>query len=242
MITEKISDKSKSHSIWNTILDWFYPPVCAGCGRISFLFCEDCLENFRQGMNVAQKEKINERRYYAGLKVEEGKRLLTQLDFLHLHRGVAARMVRALKYDQNQEIGQVLGTLLGEVFLLNDWEIDVVVPVPLGTQRLHQRGYNQAGLIAKGFCEITGLTIEENGLQRKKETRTQVGLDINQREVNMLEAFIADSTLIKGKKILLIDDVLTTGATLRSCAVALMEGGATGVSAMTITSATMADA
>jgi ComF family protein len=241
MITEQKSVKNKSHSSWNTILDWFYPPGCAGCGRISFLLCDDCLHTFKKGMRTAENVKKNERRYFAGLKAENGVRLLSNIDFLNLHQGVAASLVRALKYHQNQEIGKVLGGLLGEAFLQKAWEIDVVMPVPLGTQRLFERGYNQASLIAYGFSEKTGLPILENGLMRKKETRTQVGLDITQREMNMLEAFMAEKSFVEGKKILLIDDVLTTGATLRSCAVALMEGGATEVSAMTVTSATMAD-
>ena len=239
MTTENISDKQKSHSIWNSILDWFYPPVCAGCGRISFLLCEDCLQAFEEGKLVANRTKKNERRFYAGLKVEEGQRLLTELDFLNLHQGVAANLVRAVKYNANQEMGVLLGTLLGEAFCSNDWKVDVVMPVPLGTVRLQERGYNQASLIADGFCEKTGLLLDKKSLLRKKETRSQVGLDINQREANMLEAFVAEGSLIDGKKILLIDDVLTTGATLRSCAVALLEGGATQVSALTITSATI---
>lgn len=240
MITEEISDKKKNNTLLHVLLDWFFPPACAGCGRIGFLLCPECAAGFEKGFEKAQTAQKNERRYYTGLKADEGERLLTELAFLGLHQDELAQAVRELKYHQNDAIGPVLGELLAEAFFNLGWQVDVVMPVPLGEKRLRRRGYNQAELIARGFCAQSDLPLACDCLTRKKETRSQVGLDITQREVNMQNAFIAEGSLINGKQILLIDDVLTTGATLRSCAAALLEGGAASVMAMTITSATVA--
>ena len=241
MITQETPDTKRNNQFLNLLLDWVFPPVCAGCDRISFLICPDCEKILFEIIEESVCYKNNELRYYASLKVEEEMRLLDELDFLGIHRNELAKCVRALKYHHNLEIGKVLGQYLGDAFLDKKWEIDLVVPVPLGEKRILSRGYNQAEIIAEGFCEKTGLQIDKVSLRRKKETRTQVGLNIKQREKNMLDAFVADGSLIKDKSILLIDDVLTTGATLRSSALALRKGGAKAVLAMTISSGTVSD-
>lgn len=226
--------------IISILLDWFFPPSCAGCGRISFLWCPSCEEKLFKAMQVAMREKENEKRFYISLQVEEEFRLLDDLDFLTLHKDEVSNAIRSLKYNKNFDMGLIFGKYLKELYDEKNWHIDYVIPVPLGKKRFQERGFNQAEILAKGFCDCTNLSLNTDCLQRKKETRTQVGLNITQREENMQTAFFVESLKVKNKNILLIDDVLTTGATLRACASALLDGGANSVVALTVTSGTFA--
>jgi ComF family protein len=112
--------------------------------------------------------------------------------------------------------------------------VDLVVPVPLGKERIKERGYNQVGLVAMPLALINHWQYKPRALVRTRETRTQVGLSIVERRENVCGAFRGDPALILGSKILLIDDVATTGATLSSCAAALMDAGAKSVYALTL--------
>jgi ComF family protein len=111
---------------------------------------------------------------------------------------------------------------------------DTVIPVPLSAQRLRERGYNQAGLLARGFAELAGLTFLPRGLERRRETRSQVGLSADERRSNVAGAFTAQARRIGGRSVLLIDDVCTTGATLMACAEALHSAGARQVWGLTL--------
>ena len=111
---------------------------------------------------------------------------------------------------------------------------DVIVPVPLHTARLRERGYNQASLLAHEMACRVGLTLNEQTLVRRRATASQVKLDARQRKENVRDAFRCSDDTLAGKQVLLIDDVCTTGATLAACAVALHEGGARSVQALTL--------
>ncbi|MFL7794769.1 MAG: ComF family protein [Anaerolineae bacterium] len=111
---------------------------------------------------------------------------------------------------------------------------DVIVPVPLHADRLRERGYNQAALLARELARQADLAIDEQVLVRKRATAPQVKLDANQRKENMRDAFCCPDDSLAGKRILLIDDVCTTGATLEACAAALLESGAHSVQALTL--------
>jgi ComF family protein len=112
--------------------------------------------------------------------------------------------------------------------------VDVVVPVPLHTARLRERGYNQAALLARELAQQAGLPIDEGTLVRKRATAPQVELNAKQRKENVHGAFYCSGNALTGKRVLLIDDVCTTGATLEACAVALYENGARSVQALTL--------
>jgi ComF family protein len=114
------------------------------------------------------------------------------------------------------------------------WDIDLVVAVPLGVARLKERGYNQAALIARPFALQTCIEYSSRGLKRVRETRSQVGLSFDQRQDNVVNAFSANQGIVNKKRILLIDDVATSGATLNSCGAALYGAGAREVYAMTV--------
>ena len=114
------------------------------------------------------------------------------------------------------------------------WTADLVVPVPLSRKRYKERGYNQIALVARPFSLQMGLKYSSRVLIRKKHTLSQVGLSALERKKNVEGGFGADANLIKGKLILMMDDVATTGSTLAAAASALVDSGASRVYALTL--------
>lgn len=110
----------------------------------------------------------------------------------------------------------------------------MIIPVPLSRLRLAERGYNQAAMLAFPFSLLLEKKYQPSALKKIVETRTQVGLNIAERNTNMKNAFKANPDIVSGKSILLIDDVMTTGVTLNECARALLEARATEVNALTL--------
>lgn len=149
-----------------------------------------------------------------------------------LYLGTARRLIHLLKYEQVLPLGPYLARQLYQLPLP---EFDVIVPVPLGRMRRRQRGYNQAEEIARGLARLRGVKCAPQWLRRKKETRSQAGLGIAEREQNVQDAFSSPRTgALNGKRILLVDDVLTTGATVRAAAAALKASGALAVHVVTV--------
>jgi ComF family protein len=148
-----------------------------------------------------------------------------------------SRVIQALKFDGRQNLARLLGPLLASTFL-ESWspgEIDVVVPVPLHPRRRRERGYNQAALLARAMARITGLQCCNRALQRARDTLPQVGLTNPERSRNLKNAFVCPRpALIQGTRVLLIDDVMTTGSTVASASTALLEAGAVRVSVLTV--------
>lgn len=113
------------------------------------------------------------------------------------------------------------------------WTIDLIVPIPLGKRRLKERGYNQVGMIARPLAMALDVKYAPNGLMRRKETRSQVGLTKSERRDNVRDAFVTGIE-VEGMNILVMDDVSTTGSTLSSSAEALLSSGAREVYALTV--------
>lgn len=143
-------------------------------------------------------------------------------------------VLHSLKYHQNIGLGQTLAESIAPVLNQLNWPIQGVIPIPLSEDRQRERGYNQAGLIARPAAQLLGLDYLPLGLHRSRHTRSQVGLTIVERERNVKKAFQADPGLVSAKNILLVDDVCTTGATLTDAARALSEAGAKSVYAFTV--------
>jgi ComF family protein len=138
-----------------------------------------------------------------------------------------------LKYRRDVSMGDAFASQMMPFVRSLNWKIDVVIPVPLGRQRLKERGYNQVGMIAKPLALALGMRYAPDGLMRRKETRSQVGLTKVERKANVQNAFQAGVGM-NGKSILIMDDVSTTGSTLSAGAEALYSAGATHVYALTV--------
>ena len=153
------------------------------------------------------------------------------------HDGLLQHLLHQLKYNNNREVGRYLGEKLAYGLKKTDWVagIDMIVPVPLHRSRLLERGYNQSELIADGMAKVLDKPVVAHVLLRKRHTESQTKKTREERLNNMSDAFVVpDPAPVRGKHILLIDDVLTTGATLEACALTLLAIDGVSVSIATI--------
>lgn len=223
------------------ILDFIYPSglSCIMCSKEIFednsYFCEDCYKNLPhlEG-NLCKRcsDPIVSGDYCEHCKGKDFfcSRILSPF----VYDGFIKMSVHELKFSGNKFFAEVLGTYMAREFLKHDTKCDIIMPVPLCEERLKKRKYNQAKLIADKFCEITTLPIDINTLVRCKNTPPQARLTFKERRENIKGAFnVIDKSKVKGKTILLIDDVYTTGSTLNECAKTLIKSGAKNVIAMT---------
>ncbi|MCE2503877.1 MAG: ComF family protein [Chlorobi bacterium] len=146
------------------------------------------------------------------------------------------QLIHAIKYKGCYPLAEEMGVELGLALkaFVEFSQIDLVLPVPLHRAKLRERGYNQAEFIARGFSRAHNIELMSNGLKRIRHTRSQTQLSAQQRAVNISNAFTVTVKDTAGAKILLCDDVFTTGATLNACADVLLNAGAQSVIAATI--------
>lgn len=149
-------------------------------------------------------------------------------------QGAGLHMLHAIKYGGRRALARAAGRVLGEVLAERGMECDVLVPVPIHRARLRERGYNQAALIAEGMSfALQRPTMQ--ALERRRYTGTQTSLGAMDRLRNLRDAIgLRVDANLRGSRVLLVDDVLTTGATLQACALPLIEGGARRVDVATL--------
>ncbi|WP_167013855.1 ComF family protein [Chitinophaga sp. Cy-1792] len=137
------------------------------------------------------------------------------------------QLIHLFKYKNRQDIALYMGRKMGHMLLQSEWlyEIDALIPVPLFPGKERQRGYNQATLLCQGIAAITGKSIWTDVLRREKYTNTQTRKGRVSRWDNVSDVFNVSKSL-KGNHLLLVDDVITTGATTEACCLALQKAGA----------------
>jgi ComF family protein len=140
-------------------------------------------------------------------------------------------VIQRFKYDGLFALARPLGKLMVQKWPEWAQPLDVIVPIPLHPQRQRSRGFNQAQLLAHHLGPSVGIEINDRVLRRMRYTKPQIGLSPLKRKENVWEAFAANPAGVRGKNILLLDDVFTTGATTTSAANTLLEAGAKSVSA-----------
>jgi ComF family protein len=140
--------------------------------------------------------------------------------------GALKTAIHRFKYSHLRPLAAPLGRLASDYLSNHRLPVDTVVPVPLHSRRLRERGYNQAALLAGEIGRTTEMTVVDDVLQRVRGTSPQVGLNAAQRRENVRGAFQCTNTSLRDRRVLLVDDVCTTGATMESCSMALREAGA----------------
>ncbi len=215
--------------LWEA-LDWLYPPNCGGCGASGVRWCKDCtqktVEIMPQICPICGNPNLNNE------TCERCKALppfYTSLRAYSVFGGSIREAIHKLKYQRDIGLGSALAPLMINSIIKLNWSLDLITSVPLGLVRFKERGYNQANLLARPIALFLNIPFSSHALSRTRETRTQVGLSVVERMENMSGAFQAKEQLVKGKTILVVDDVATSGATLNACAKALLEVGASRV-------------
>lgn len=206
------------------LVDLLFPRVCAVCGNSLVegekYICSACLSDFPFTERSCGTEDVILGMYSPLIRPRQ----LYSL-FYYSKYSDYRRLVYAVKYHSHQKLAQYLGRMLGER-IPPDCGIDGIIPVPLHPRRERQRGFNQAFQIALGVQEVTGLEIYSGVLDRIKNNVTQTGKNTGERRENVKNIFkLRDPKQIAGKHILLVDDVITTGATLGACMLALETAG-----------------
>ena len=221
---------------WQALLDLLYPDPCRACGLILLeteaIICTDCRINLPRTnshcviipeLGLRFTGKVVVENVYAFLKFERA--------------GKVQRLLHQLKYNNQPEVGKTLGQLYGAE--LNAASVgvtfDLIVPVPLHPKKLAQRGYNQSDAFAEGLAESLGVAWSSGALARRKYTQTQTGKNRVERFENVAGIFeVIDSKAIENQRIALVDDVMTTGATLESAVGELLQKGAKSVTIITL--------
>ncbi len=220
----------------NNFSHLLYPHNCEGCGTDvlnddSYL-CAKCMHDMPVTGFVANADNPVEQSFYGRLKVEAA------ASGFYFHKdGLVQHLVTLLKYKNNQEMGIYLGKLIGnQLSTINRFDdVDVLVPLPLNNRKEAKRGYNQSTLICEGISQTWSKPICTDAVERTIFTQSQTNKTRIDRWQNMEGVFaLANADSIASKHVLLIDDIMTTGATLEACGYEILQAPNTKLSIITV--------
>lgn len=223
---------SQQVSLLQDFISLFFPNTCVGCGdslpRGTSFVCPSC----QVDLPKTENHKIEVPEFEQKLRgLISFKHVLVYLHFQK--EGVVQKLMHELKYDHKPELGELLGRWYGAELKDGGYgsEFDIVVPVPLHKSKLRSRGYNQSEHFAIGLAEALDIACVPHGLVRNRANETQTRKNRQERWKNVEALFsVSDPPQIEGKRVLLVDDVLTTGSTLLACGEALLEAQPTSIS------------
>ena len=217
-----------TNRLTSPFLDFLYPPVCIACNRPvpdgKQKVCNECWKAIplvTEHFPLYQETRAK--------LLSEGCISDLVTCFIFEKEGPFQHIAHALKYKENKSIGVDLGMRIGEALKKSGIEVDIIIPVPLHRIKHRERGYNQSEFIARGIGSVIGKPVVSSAVRRRHHTQTQTKLNIEERHKNMEHAFeltLHSSDILSGKRCLLVDDVITTGATMNSCAQVIFSTGA----------------
>lgn len=218
------------------LLKLIFPELCYGCNNLLLLnedfICVHCRHDLPLTKHHEIQNNDTTKKFYGIINLEFGASML----YFH-KKGIVQKLIHNLKYKGKQEIGSLLGEWYGNdlknIELLKS--IDYIIPVPLHPKRLKERGYNQVDGFCESISKITQIPYNKELLIRTKYNKTQTKKSKNERQENVLNIFDVNfSEKDHGKHFLLIDDVITSGATLELCSKALLKIPNSKISIVTI--------
>lgn len=215
------------------IFDFFLPRICPGCNKKlspdEKPVCSECLSSIM----IADEERLkNEyKKDFSSTNIVKDfySRYVFETDKTLQH------IIHALKYGKQFKLGVFLGEILAEGIKTRNWKIDLILPVPIHHLKKAERGFNQSDFIAIGLSKSLGIPNSTKLVKRTRYTESQTGLHINERAENVSDAFkIKNDKKVIGKNFLLVDDVITTGATTLECGKVLVNADANSVYACSV--------
>lgn len=225
--------------LFKEISDFFLPRNCSAClvplSSTQNVLCDNCCLQLKKPAKEIIASEFNRKFADDCIIKDFASAFIFEVD------QPIQTLVHELKYNQRFGNGIELGKMAGNVLQekINKWNVDFIIPVPLHSIKKADRGFNQAFFIAKGISNVTGIRVKTGVVKRTKFTETQTHLNSIERKKNISNAFLLKKKkVIEGKNIILVDDVITTGATIGECGRVLKNNGAANVFAM---SAAIAD-
>ena len=220
------------YDLWDDVISLLLPRLCHGCGsqllRNEKVICTECYVVIPRTNYHLIRENPVEKLLWGRCLVERA------AAFSYYTRDSRIRrMIHHLKYKGAAEIGTELGRIYGNSLKNSDFldGIDFIIPVPLHPSKKRQRGYNQSDLISMGISEASGIPVDAGILERKTVTGTQTRKSRYDRWTNVDDIFrVTCRQRLKGKHVLIVDDVITTGSTIEACAGEILREGNTKVS------------
>lgn len=219
-------------NIFSNTLHLFYPHICTGCGsdliNKNSLLCFNCINDLPHTNFASYPGNPVEKVFTGRIPLKAA-----HSEFYFSKGQLVQHLIHLLKYKNNKEIGHYLGTMIGNSILRSGrfTNLDYLVPLPLYPDKEFKRGYNQAEVICNGIAEITQIPVLTKNVIRQRATETQTRKHRAERWQNVEGSFsILKPQLLTGKNILLVDDVITTGATLEACGQAILKIPGTSIS------------
>ena len=218
--------------LFSSAIHLFYPHLCIGCGSDLLptheLLCFECIDELpHTGYESIQGNPI-EKIFYGRIPVATA-----HAGFYFAKGALIQQLIHELKYRGNKDIGPYLGRLMGERMLPGGrfGDIDYLIPLPLAEEKEFRRGFNQAELICTGLSDSMNIPVLRKNITRIRYTETQTKKHRAERWENVSGSFfVTDPGILTGKHIMLVDDVITTGATFEACAAAVSASADTRIS------------
>jgi ComF family protein len=210
-----------------SVTQLFFPHTCHGCGSDVVgneqLLCLRCLHELPYTHFQLHAGNPVEKIFWGRLQLARAASI-----FYLTKESMLEKLMYQLKYKGKKEVGDYCGELMGRAIQHSPFAgIDVLVPLPLFPKKERARGYNQAALICNGIASVINKPVLQTAVQRISTTETQTRKNRIERWQNMQGRFsVSDAAKVSGKSVLLVDDVITTGATLEACGIELVNAGA----------------
>jgi len=218
-------------------LDLIFPPRCAGCDQWGERYCASCQEQTKFisspicqicGEPISGGERTTCRRCRTSNTFYSAIRSWAYFE------GPLQKAIHKLKYRRDLGLSEILAQPMIQLLAEQKWKIDLITAIPLDEIKQRERGFNQSLYLARSIAWSNRVRIKPSAIRRVKITRSQVGLSLEERKKNVADVFSAEQELVYGKSILVVDDVVTTGSTINSCAAALSKAGAIHIYGLTL--------